>query len=99
MKKFRFVVLLAGLALASCKKEYSCDCTSTVTFTDNGFSYTQYFKNESTPYSQKLSEKQAESVCDHEEETIASTLRNNITANGTQPFPPEIQLTVGCNLK
>ncbi|WP_343634219.1 hypothetical protein [Fluviicola sp.] len=57
MKKSIMVIALAGMALASCKKDYSCSCTDTDIY--NG-------ETEVTTYNYKVegaTKKQAQAAC------------------------------------
>ena len=65
----------------SCKKNYTCDCTTTWTYSGG----TEVNKNSSKEYSSKLTKKQAEATCDHEAESLESTIQNINTTNGSSP--------------
>lgn len=63
MKKILFIAALAGLSFASCKKEYTCECT----YSGGGVSGTA-----SETYS-KMKKKDAEKKCDENDETGSAT--------------------------
>lgn len=58
MKKTLLIAAIAGLAFASCKKEYSCKCT--VTTTTAGITTT----TTATGKTEKMSKKDAKAKCD-----------------------------------
>lgn len=68
MKKLLFVGALATLTLASCKKDYTCQCT--VTTHQPGFEYAGFTANESTstteatPFIINDKEAEAKSECE-----------------------------------
>ena len=58
MKKVLLITLVSGLALASCKKQYSCDCTTT---SIDIFTEDQVVT--STTYTFESKKKEAEATC------------------------------------
>jgi hypothetical protein len=63
MKKTYFLVLTIGVALfTSCKKEYTCECVSKVSWSESGSSSTKEVTQKET-FSEKMKEKQAKSAC------------------------------------
>lgn len=74
MSKSIIVILaITCISLVSCKKEYTCDCTTTVNIP--GFGTTS--SNSSTTF--KDSKKNAESGCDE----VETKLKNEVGASGT----------------
>lgn len=103
MKKYLIYCLFPLLFLASCKKTYTCECYTTVVFeveSPNG----RYFASvvvpgSKTPYSQKLTERQARSACQHEEAATESNFKNAFTNNGRAPLLPGESIKTSCGLK
>lgn len=62
MKKLALVIAIAGLSLASCRKEYTCECTTT----DNFLGGVSTSNSTSTIKSTK---KKATEVCEDLEQT------------------------------
>ena len=109
MKPSIFILLFfAALALGSCKKNYTCDCELINTYKGVApdSSYTRRYKNSSTPYDKKMTEKQAKAACDHEAESILSNYQNasavfyaQLPSNlGIKPSPYD-NYTASCTLK
>lgn len=96
MKTF-FLIALMILGLSSCKKKYTCDCITTENKGRRGFVMISTYKNSSTPYSEKMTKKQAEASCKHEEEAISSSYKNWRTENGTTA-DPDASTSTSCNL-
>lgn len=100
MKKTNLLgVLFASLLIVSCKKSYTCDCVTTEVISSNSSTQTLKYNNSSTPYSEKMNEKQAKSACQHEQDELVATYNALMTNNGTQPADPQDVVTVSCNLK
>jgi hypothetical protein len=68
MKNFIFLIILLA-TVTSCKKKYNCYCSTTVT---RGY-LNDFHISKSKPMSEKMTKKQAQAVCDHEETTIQDT--------------------------
>jgi hypothetical protein len=69
------------MAFVACKKEYTCDCKTTVTSSNS----IEYAKNDSKSYGAKMTKKQAQSACEHEEtglETSYTDVFKNLGATG-----------------
>ncbi|MCE3229521.1 MAG: hypothetical protein K0S32_4072 [Bacteroidetes bacterium] len=63
MKKISLLALIIGATfMVSCKKEYTCECTSKVTWSEAGSSSTKEVTQKET-FSEKMKEKQAKSAC------------------------------------
>ncbi len=109
MKKTTILFLfLAGLIISSCKKSYTCDCvlTNNHTGTAPDSTYTRNYKNASTAYDSKMTEKQAKAACDHEAESIISNYNSANAAFYAQvsslPLPkanPNDHYSATCTLK
>jgi hypothetical protein len=86
MKKL-ILLFLAGtliLSISSCKKTYTCSCSTTYTFknsNNNGYT-TIIIPAEKKAYSRKMSEKKAKVACTHEGVAIQTNFENGITGNG-----------------
>jgi phage-related tail protein len=94
MKKIVLLIAaIASLGFASCKKAYTCECTTTIT----SGSFSDSYLSSAKEYSKKMSKKQAQSACDHEAESIQSTANNSITDNGNDPA--FAVATTACSLK
>lgn len=76
MKKTLLIVAVAGLAMASCKKDYTCECTSTSTAGSTTFTSVTSIKA-------KTSKKDAQAWCDAVPK--ASTTVNGTAATGGTP--------------
>ena len=97
MKKTAFLILVI-LASASCKKKYACHCSTTVSYN----SFTQYiFISKTTSISEKMTKKQAQSVCDDETANLNATYANISSNNGTRNNTGGNQMTssASCNLE
>jgi hypothetical protein len=77
MKKIFFILLLAGI-VSACKKNYNCQCGTTIIY-NNG---QDYYTSKNKPMSRKMTYKQAKAVCDHEADNIDQTYNNYWTNNG-----------------
>lgn len=68
MKKTTLLLLIATAATySSCKKSYSCECTSS--FTETG--YGTYSETTIDTYSEKMKEKQAKAACKETESKLS----------------------------
>lgn len=100
MKKTLFF-LLACAGLLSCKKNYTCNCTTTTM----AYNYSTgqlrpiVAEGDGVSYSQKLSKKNAEAACKHEEVAIQQSLYNAWTDNGYTIRRPDETVTTVCELK
>ena len=80
MKKTMMLAAFAGLFLVSCKKDYTCECTTTVTTYSNGVSST------STPdvkdyQTGKMKKDEAETKCEKDNaESMTGDNQNGIKA-------------------
>ncbi len=73
-----FIIIVVTLIVASCKKEYTCDCTTNTVVKTSipGFPSTPITIPSSTSskaYSEKMTNAQATAACDHEKLTLEST--------------------------
>jgi hypothetical protein len=66
-------LFVIGLAMTSCKKEYTCNCITTDT---TGGGPALAVSNKSTAYSAKMTKKQAEAACKHEETAVQSNFES-----------------------
>lgn len=74
MKKTAFFLFFVVLVLVSCKKQYTCRCS--VSVYDYNKPAPRTIKSESAPMDAKMTKKQAEEVCDHQEAALNATYRN-----------------------
>jgi hypothetical protein len=98
-KKSVLIIALALCGLASCRKQYVCNCSLTFTTYDNGKQYTSVYKNTASTYNEKMKEKQARAACDHEAAAMQSTFTGLFTNNGTMQQDPNISYNTVCTLK
>jgi len=85
MKNLFFFLILIFTG-ASCKKAYTCQCSTTTTIPSSvtqGDPYTTINRSQNIEYSAKMKKKQAEAACEHEQQTISSIMQNGWTENGT----------------
>jgi hypothetical protein len=100
MKKVIIPALaIAMLSLASCKKAYTCACTSTWSYTIGSTSYTDTYDDDAAVYSKKMSKKTAQAACDAEKASVEKTFQNAITENGQYPMDSGESLSTTCTLK
>lgn len=101
MKKIILLFLFIVTFFPSCKKAYTCDCTVTEKITDDstGVVETFVYKNNTSVYSEKMTEAQALSACDHEEIGIQSNFDALMTDNGKNPPDPNDVVTTDCKIK
>lgn len=78
MKKTLLIVALAGLSLTSCKKDYTCECKTTVTEYDGGVATVEERAAVSTTF--KAKKKDAEASCDG----LVTTSMVGNTTDGTK---------------
>lgn len=97
-----FLLLSAGLLFVSCKKNYTCECSSVITLyyeSDKKFHTDPPYNNHTAPYSEKMKKKQAIAACEHEQRVTQSNLVNAFTANGRDPFRAGESVVTTCKLK
>lgn len=101
MKKIILLLFIFAMTFPSCKKTYTCDCTVTEKITDDATGNTETFvyKNNTSVYSEKMTEAQAISACDHEEIGIQSNFEAVMTDNGTSPPDPNDVVSTDCKIK
>jgi hypothetical protein len=89
--------VLFVLILCSCKKNYTCNCTTELKFKTNSGSYdTRYFPAKKEPYSSKMSKKQAESSCEHQRTAIETNFTSAYTDAGQFPLLPGESIRTNC---
>ncbi len=86
-KKLLLFVLFSGLFFASCKKQYSCQCSTT--YQEPG--YNSYTASTVVKIDKKTSKKRAEQICAHSEKQM---YKNNDDYVG-----PSGKLTTSCAVK
>jgi hypothetical protein len=101
MKSKLLSIAIIGLLLPSCKKIYTCECNTTVTYYSysNKRFYTEVLPGSKTPYDKKLSNKQAKAACQHEETATQTNFTNWLTNNGAYSLIPGESVTTSCGLK
>lgn len=82
--------------LLSCKKEYNCNCVTTIVYTSSGNTDNYYSSTKSI--SSKLTEKQATAVCDREESSINETYVDLASNNGNWN-PPNFSASTSCKIQ
>ncbi len=88
MKKVVLIAAVAGMAMVSCKKKYTCECTTTVKTYSNGQTSTVGPNTSSNELDEKMKKSDAKDKC---ESSNGTTAVGN-TSNG-------IETTVVCSLK
>ncbi len=104
MKKRIFLSVVVSLLFFSCRKTYTCECYTTfvLLFTNSqGASYygSGVIPGSKTPYTEKLSEKQARAACRHEEAATEESFTKVITNNGSSPLGYGESVKTSCGLK
>jgi len=95
MKKITILALaLVAISFASCKKEYTCACTTTISYSGGN----DLYKDDAQPYSKKMSKKTAEAACDEKQTAIDASYKNAFTDNGVDQNPG-ISAKTACELK
>ncbi|MBL7933767.1 MAG: hypothetical protein JNL60_17825 [Bacteroidia bacterium] len=98
--KYTFYFLLT-LSLCSCKKNYTCECNTTVTYyssPDSRF-YTIVIPGNKNRYSEKMSIKNAKSACEHEQVAVQTNFTNWLTNNGRYTLRAGESVQTSCGLK
>lgn len=100
MRLFLVVPVLC-LLFSSCKKTYTCECYTSVTFYDpkSGRFYTEVIPSNKLTYNEKLTEKQATAACRHEEVTTQTSFVNWFTYNGNVPMVAGESVNSSCGLR
>jgi len=86
MKKSLLIAAVAGLALVSCKKDYTCECTTTSNMPG-------FVTQTTTSSTGKMKEADAESKCNEGDKTVTVP---GFDANGN---PVNYTATSGCEIK
>ncbi len=83
MKK-HLIVTLSLLAFFSCKKKYTCDCSTLVKMSYNSSTnYSGTFQADKKQYSEKMTKKQAEVACEHQRTAIETDFKNGYQGTDT----------------
>jgi hypothetical protein len=100
MKRIILLLFIFAIVFPSCKKAYTCDCTVTEKRTDDatGDAETFVHKNNTSVYSEKMTEAQALSACDHEETGIQSNFDALMTDSTNSPNPNFV-FSTDCKIK
>ena len=100
MKKITLLAAVIAVAsFASCKKAYTCACTTTVTspnYLGTGTT-TNVYNDDAAAYGKKMNKKTAQSACDAEKASMEQTFKNAETSNGQ--YTSTSVSTVDCTLK
>lgn len=95
--------LLLGVGifcLASCKKIYTCECNTTVTYlTTSGSYHTEIIPGSKAAYTQKMTETQAKSACAHEVAAVQTDFGNGLTGNGNYVLQSGESISTDCALQ
>ena len=95
--KTLFFLFITLICFSSCKKVYTCECNTTFTQKlSNGNFITEVIPGNKTPYSEKLSNSQAEAACEHEEVATETSFTNTMTDNGNQLLDPGESISTSC---
>ncbi|MGZ3930545.1 MAG: hypothetical protein ACXVPQ_08320 [Bacteroidia bacterium] len=78
MRNIILTVLLVT-ALVSCKKNYTCSCTTTIIYPNNS---QDVYQSGTDPYSKKMTEAQAQAACDKQGRDLDKMYLNAFTDNG-----------------
>jgi hypothetical protein len=89
-------IAVAAIGFTSCKKEYTCSCTTTVNF-GSGVPQSIY-KDNAAAYNKKMNEKTAKAACDEKQKALDASWKNGLTDNGTDPNPG-VTASTSCDLK
>ncbi len=100
MKKITCLLLpLLVFTFISCKKSYVCQCNTSWTYKTNSNNYnTSVFSGDKTPYSAKLTKKQAKSACENQQASTETSFTNVITDNNNYPFSQGESVKTDCAL-
>ncbi len=87
-KNTNVVALIAiVIAMASCKKSYTCSCTTNTVITVPAYpgypggTFTLPSETQSSAYAEKMTKAQAKSACDHEKETLENSEKDAFAKN------------------
>jgi hypothetical protein len=90
---------LFALAFSACKKTYTCDCSTVYTYkSQSGDFITLTIPGDKSPYSQKMTKKQAIEACNHEQESTQSDFTNGITNSGQKPLGSGESIQTNCSI-
>ncbi len=95
-----FIILLACFGLlTSCKKSYTCSCSTSWTYKSSSGNYnTQTFAGDKSAYGSKLTKKQAKNACEHERVATETNFTNVITDNGYYPLVAGESVNTSCSI-
>lgn len=93
MKKLTILLSLIAI-FTSCKKEYDCKCTTTVTASYSGTTATQTFNAQSTV--NESSKKKAQEACDDFKKTQETNAKDGIATGGVQGVT--VDVNASCSL-
>ena len=94
-----FLISIVVIAIISCKKTYTCDCETDTVISFMGSGDSIYSKSKTVPYSEKMTEKQAQSACDHEASSIKTTEENAIKNQIPSGLGISTQVSTTCDLE
>jgi hypothetical protein len=88
------------MTLMSCKKKYTCDCSTAYTYKsqNTGDYLTLTIPGDKNAYSQKMTKKQATDACKNQQDAVQSDFTNGITNNGQQPLGPGESIQTTCSI-
>lgn len=98
MKKL-FIPVALVLSLASCKKAYTCSCSTVYTYDDGAGYSTETWADDDKVYSAKMSKKAATAACDAEKASLEKSFNNAITDNGQYTLGAGESIVSSCTLK
>jgi hypothetical protein len=100
MKSKIFLVIIIAMVLvcASCRKTYTCECTTTISVPTGFGSFPIPAQSEKKAYGSKMTKKQAEANCDHEAESIESIAKavvKEVYGSGSE----QVTINTKCEIK
>jgi hypothetical protein len=98
--KYILLPALFALAFSSCKKSYTCDCSTVYTYKSHntGDFVTLTIPGDKNAYGQKMTKNQAVEACKHEQESTQSDFTNGITGSGQTPLEPGESIQTNCSI-
>jgi len=89
-KTAALIIIIASVGMCSCKKSYSCECTTTVTFPGKE----PHQSSDVQQLSQKTTKKQAEAICKTSEAELTEHLQQQLSNSSIT-----VASSAACNVK
>ena len=96
MKKI-FLLLVLAATFSSCKKTYTCDCTTTFNYLSSGSYPSTTYESNSVAYTNQMTKRKATAACEHEGKNINSTYVN-IKTNNSPGSLSGVSIATECKL-